>query len=182
MSFFLAQIVLFAGNFAPKNFLFCSGQLLSIAQNQALFSLLGTTYGGDGVTTFALPDLRGATLVSAGQAPGRSNYGLGQIGGVENVSLTVNNLPAHTHTPGPVVVTVKANARGGEVTPLNDVPATDDTTQIYKSTTDSKAPAAAISVTANTGVSGSSTPIPIRMPCLALNYCICISGLYPSRP
>jgi microcystin-dependent protein len=181
MNFFLAQIVLFAGNFAPKNFLLCSGQILSIAQNQALFSLLGTTYGGDGVTTFALPDLRGATLVSAGQAPGRSNYALGQIGGVENVSLTVSNLPGHTHTLGPVTVTVKANGRGGELSPVNNVPATDDTTNIYKSTADSKAPAAAITVTANTGAAGGSTPVPIRMPCLALNYCICIAGLFPSR-
>ncbi len=181
--FYLGQIVLFAGNFAPKNFVFCQGQIMSIAQNQALFSILGTTYGGDGVTNFGLPDFRGATMMSAGRSPISGNtYALGQTGGAENVPLTTNNLPTHTHAVGTIAVTVKANATGGETAPGDNVPASDGATSVYKSTTDATAPAAAIAVTANAGVTGSSTPVPIRMPYLALNYCICIAGIYPSRP
>ena len=94
---FIGQITLFAGNFAPRGWAFCNGQLLSIAQNTALFSILGTTYGGNGQTTFALPDLRGRVPVHAGQGPGLSNYDLGQQGGAESVTLTTAQMPAHTH-------------------------------------------------------------------------------------
>src|SRR6478672_10112699 len=95
---FLAEIIMFAGNFAPRGWAFCQGQILSIAQNTALFSLLGTTYGGNGQTTFALPDLRGRVPVGTGQGPGLSNYDLGQVSGSESVTLTVSQMPAHNHT------------------------------------------------------------------------------------
>ena len=91
---FIGSIVMFAGNFAPQGWALCNGQLLPIQQNAALFSILGTTYGGDGKTTFALPDLRGRVPVHSGQGPGLSLYNLGQSGGAENVTLTVNQLPA----------------------------------------------------------------------------------------
>lgn len=94
---YIAEIMLFGGNFEPKGYAFCNGQLLSIAQNTALFSLLGTTYGGDGRTTFALPDLRGRTPVHVGQGTGLSNIDLGETGGTESVTLTIGNLPPHTH-------------------------------------------------------------------------------------
>src|SRR5690242_20983611 len=94
----IAEIRMFAGNFAPRNWAFCASQILSIAQNTALFSLLGTTYGGNGQTTFALPDFRGRTPVGWGQGPGLSNYDLGQVGGTETSTLTVQTMPAHTHT------------------------------------------------------------------------------------
>src|SRR5258708_24048194 len=94
---FLAEIRIFTGNFAPVNWALCAGQLMSIAQNTALFSLLGTTYGGDGVTTFALPDLRGRVPLSQGQGPGLSNYDMGQRAGEENHTLITTEMPQHTH-------------------------------------------------------------------------------------
>src|SRR5436189_142599 len=93
----IAVVTCFAADFAPKNWAFCNGQLLAISTNQALFSLLGTTYGGNGVQTFGLPDLRGRTPVSPGQGNGLSNYALGQSAGAESVSVTGNNMPAHNH-------------------------------------------------------------------------------------
>ncbi|MCP4123361.1 MAG: hypothetical protein GY751_16535 [Bacteroidetes bacterium] len=95
---FLAEVIMFAGNFAPRGWAFCDGQLLSIAQNTAVFSLLGATYGGDGRTTFGLPDLRGRVAIHPGTGPGLSPVTLGQRGGQQNVTLTINNLPSHTHT------------------------------------------------------------------------------------
>src|SRR5262245_27946958 len=94
---FMAEIVMFAGNFAPKAWAFCSGQILPIAQNKALFSLLGTPYGGTGVTTFALPDLRGRVPVHPGQGPGLSPYSLGQMAGTEMVTLLTTQIPQHSH-------------------------------------------------------------------------------------
>ena len=103
----LASIILFAGNFAPRGFYLCQGQILSIAQNTALFSLLGTTYGGDGRTTFALPDLRGRVPVGQGQGPGLSNYDLGEVSGTESTTLLVTNLPQHNH---PLIATSEAGS------------------------------------------------------------------------
>lgn len=98
MEGYIAQIILFAGTFAPRGWAFCQGQILSISQNTALFSLLGTTYGGNGQTTFALPDLRGRAPIGTGQGPGLSSISLGQMAGTENVTLLITQLPAHTHT------------------------------------------------------------------------------------
>ena len=95
---YIAEIVLFGGNFAPRGWAFCDGSLLSIAQNTALFSLLGTTYGGNGQTTFALPDLRGRVAIHAGQGPGLTPRDLGESFGTEQVTLTVAQLPAHSHS------------------------------------------------------------------------------------
>src|SRR5208283_2769592 len=97
MDAFLGSLLLVPYNFAPQGWAFCNGQLLSIAQNAALFSLIGTTYGGDGISTFALPDLRGRVPNSAGQGPGLANYNLGDTGGAENTTLQVSNMPAHNH-------------------------------------------------------------------------------------
>ena len=94
---FIGQIMMFGGNFAPRNWAFCDGQILAINSHTALFSILGTTYGGDGRTSFALPDLRGRAPIGEGQGPGLSNYHLGFMGGVENVTLNVNQIPPHAH-------------------------------------------------------------------------------------
>ena len=94
---YLGDVRMFGGNFAPRTWAFCDGRLLSISQNSALYSLLGTTYGGDGITTFALPDLRGRVPVGQGQAPGLSNYVMGQRAGTEQVTLLMSNLPSHNH-------------------------------------------------------------------------------------
>lgn len=95
---FLGQIIMFGGNFAPRSWAFCDGQLLPINQNSALFSILGTIYGGDGRTTFALPDMRGRVPIHPGNGPGLSSYRLGQRGGQESVTLTISEIPSHTHT------------------------------------------------------------------------------------
>jgi len=95
---FLGQITMFAGNFAPKNTAFCNGQMLAIAQNQALFSLLGTTYGGDGVRTFGLPNLQSQVPIHQGQGPGLSPYTIGQTGGSPSVAINQSTMPIHTHT------------------------------------------------------------------------------------
>src|SRR3954470_22596670 len=118
---FIGQIILFAGNFAPKGWAFCSGQLLSIAQNSALFSLLGTTYGGNGQTTFALPDLRSRVPIHAGQGPGLTNYVQGEQTGVENVTLTTPQLPAHTHAVNGVA------SGGNQASPAGGSPAIEST-------------------------------------------------------
>ena len=94
---FIAEIILFAGNFAPRGWAFCQGQILSIAQNTALFSILGTTFGGDGQTTFALPDLRGRVPVGLGQGPGLPNVNLGEVGGEPTHTLINTEMPAHSH-------------------------------------------------------------------------------------
>src|SRR3978361_2054148 len=94
---FIGEIKMFAGNFAPRNYAFCSGQLLSIAQNTALFSILGTTYGGNGQTTFGLPDMRSRSPLHWGQGPGLSSVSLGEVSGTESVTLTSGQLPVHTH-------------------------------------------------------------------------------------
>src|SRR3981189_2971537 len=94
---YLGSIGIFAGNFAPRGYALCQGQILSIAQNTALFSILGTTYGGNGQTTFALPDLRGRSPIEAGQGPGLTNISLGEQSGTQNVSVLISNLPAHNH-------------------------------------------------------------------------------------
>src|ERR1700709_1061494 len=113
---FMGEIRLLSFNYPPRGWLLCDGATLSIAANAALFSLLGTTYGGDGVTTFALPDFRGRIPVGAGvAAPGRSAYNLGQTGGTENVTLTISQLPAHNH---PLSITISAsNAQATAITP-----------------------------------------------------------------
>src|ERR1700741_2890888 len=94
---FIGSIVLFAGNFAPRGWAFCAGPILPICQNTALFSIVGTTYGGNGQTTFALPDLRGRVAVGTGQGPGLSNVTLGELSGSPTVTLISNNMPAHNH-------------------------------------------------------------------------------------
>jgi microcystin-dependent protein len=109
---FLGQVIIFAGNFAPKGWAFCNGQLLAISQYTALFSLLGTTYGGDGRTTFGLPDLRGRVAVSAGQGPGLSNYTLGEQTGTETVTLSTQQMPQHNH-----IVNANNNTSGAVASP-----------------------------------------------------------------
>lgn len=169
---FLAMIILFAGNFAPIGWALCEGQLLPINQNQALFSLLGTNYGGNGTTNFALPDLRGRVPVGMGQGPGLSNINLGEIGGVENITLTVNQMPQHSHSLN------GHTALGDTSDPTNAIPAnTGALDREYKGNT---APNAVMNVAA-IGASGSSQPVAIRNPYLGMIYCIALTGIFPSR-
>src|SRR6476660_7370238 len=110
---FLAEVILFAGNFAPRGYAFCQGQILSIAQNTALFSLLGTTFGGNGQTTFALPDLRGRVPMGQGQGPGLTDRVLGELSGQETVTLISNEIPAHNHALNAVSEAGDASAPAG---------------------------------------------------------------------
>lgn len=168
----IGEIRMFAGNFAPRGWAFCQGQILSIAQNTALFSILGTTYGGNGQTTFALPDLRGRVAVSQGQGPGLSPYTLGQQAGVEIVTLLSTNMPAHTHQLYAV------NAGGNQASPAGNFPAVESTgtSMNYAST----GPVAAMH-SSGMGVAGGSQPFSVVQPYLAVNYIIALEGIYPSR-
>jgi microcystin-dependent protein len=167
---FIGQIMLFAGNFAPRGWAFCNGQLLSIAQNTALFAILGTTYGGNGQTTFALPDLRGRVPVGPGQGPSLPNYNLGEQGGANSVTLTTAQMPAHTHAAS------AATGSGTSATPANNVWAgSSQRDAIYASTPGTTMHPAAISAV------GNSQPHENMQPYTAINYIIALEGIFPSR-
>jgi microcystin-dependent protein len=165
----LGEIMLVPYNFAPRGWAFCSGQILPIAQNTALFSLLGTTYGGNGQTTFALPDLRGRCALSSGQGPGLSNYSLGQLSGTETVTLIGNQLPIHSHT----VAAVDDDATAS--TPTNALPANIVAKGYSKAAGNTNMNPTMI------GGGGGNQPHPNLQPYLALNYCIALEGIFPSR-
>jgi len=172
MESFIATIILFAGNFAPRGWAFCNGQILSIAQNTALFSLLGTTYGGDGRTTFALPDLRGRVAIGTEQGPGLSSINLGEQAGQEQVTILAANMPAHNH---PLMA---SSAAGNSSNPANSLPANSGALdKEYSSGTNADV---AMNVQA-VGLSGGSQPLPTRDPYLGLNYIICLEGIFPPR-
>jgi microcystin-dependent protein len=166
---FLGELKLFPYNFAPRGWAFCNGQILSIAQNTALFSLLGTTYGGNGQTTFALPDLRGRVPISAGQGPGLSNYSLGQVGGTETETLLIQQMPMHTHLVQASTGDATTSQPGGNVLAAVGggayaAPPTDATMAPNMIAT-----------------SGGSQPHNNVSPYLTLNWCIALAGIFPSR-
>lgn len=178
----LSEIRIFAGNFAPLSWAFCNGALMSIAENTALFSLLGTTYGGDGQTTFALPDLRGRAAIGTGQGPGLSYYDLGQVSGTNAVTLIVTNLAAHNHT-----AVLKAAATATTGNPAGAYPAagngsTSDGNSIlmasFADTTDNSHFAPGV---ITVGIAGSNQPVSVTNPYLGLNFIIAVEGIYPSR-
>ncbi|MBL7731464.1 MAG: phage tail protein [Chitinophagaceae bacterium] len=175
----IAEIRMFAGNFAPRNWAFCASQIISIAQNTALFSLLGTTYGGNGQTTFALPDFRGRVAVGTGTGPGLSNIQLGQLAGTPTVTLLTTNMPAHNHAVTGTVTMVANSGTDGQ---------TDDPTNrrlaganIYTNVTSEPATMAPLQTNLSTGISGGSQPFSIMPPYLGMNYIICMFGIFPSR-
>lgn len=169
---FLGQIAFVPYNFVPKNWAPCNGQLLSIAQNSALFSLLGTQYGGNGQTTFALPDMRGRMLVHEGQSPaGGTNYTMGQVGGAESVTLQVTQMPAHSHTVNAV------STDGNQNTPTNMLPA--DTKILDKEYSDAAANTTMKSTMINT--TGGSQPHENRPPFITLKCIISLQGVFPSQ-
>jgi microcystin-dependent protein len=172
---FIGQIMMFAGNFAPKGWAFCDGSILSIAQNTALFSILGTTYGGNGQTTFALPDLRGRVPIQPGQGPGLSPHTLGEMSGVENVTLLITNMPAHNHT------LAASGAQGDSPTPEGAVPAiTVDPNSQQPLNSYSASPNTTMAPT-SVGLSGGSQPHTNMQPYTCINFIIALEGIYPSR-
>jgi microcystin-dependent protein len=183
MEGYIAEIRQFAGNFAPRSWAFCQGQILSIAQNTALFSLLGTTYGGNGQTTFALPDTRGRVMVGTGQGPGLPNVVLGEVSGTPSHTMIITELPAHNHTgqlkastakgtlqaPAAGAALGKAVDNAGSAIPFIYAPA-------------GSAPAIVLDPTSvTTGLTGGSVPFSITQPYEGMNNIICLEGIFPSR-
>lgn len=182
---FIGSVMLFAGNFAPQGWAFCDGQLLSVAQNSALFAILGTTYGGNGRDSFALPDLRGRVPVHSGQGVGLSNYTLGESRGSETNTLFYGNMPAHTHPVSASMSANSGNATQSSATPNASVatPGTQDGRDFIPSfgfnTTKPDTPLNGLSITL--GSAGGSQPVNNIQPSLGLNYIICLEGFIPSR-
>lgn len=178
---FLGEIKIFAGNFAPKGWLKCEGQLLSISQNTALFSILGTSYGGDGRTTFGLPDLRERMAMGTGQGPLLRERYLGENGGTNLLPILVENLPAHTHNAELIV----NNAAGTESIPRNLIGmanASDTFNNITRPVLKYNNATKNITLPNNrTSISGGTVPLDIRQPYLVCNYIIAIEGIYPQR-
>ncbi|HVF57343.1 MAG TPA: tail fiber protein [Pyrinomonadaceae bacterium] len=182
---FIAQIVMFGGNFAPRGWALCNGQIISIAQQTALFSILGTTYGGNGQTTFALPDLRGRSPMHPGQGPGLSPRTLGEVSGSESTTLSNSNIP-----PMPVTFNLGINVSTEDATTgkpfsagVGNYLASNTTSLAFippgTGVPDQKLNAGAISGTAQTG--GSGTPVGIMQPYLCVNFIIALEGIFPSR-
>lgn len=176
----IAEIRMFAGNFAPQSWAFCQNQTMSIAQNTALFSLLGTTYGGNGQTTFALPDLRGRMALGTGQGPGLPSVQLGELSGTPNTTLLTVNMPAHNH---PLTGTVNQQ-ENNNIAGLHD-----DATgkrlgasgNIFTANTNNLVSMAPPQSTLQAGVTGSSQPFNNMLPYTGMNFIICLEGIYPSR-
>lgn len=168
---FLGEIRLFGGNFSPRGWAFCHGQLMAIDQNDALYALIGTTFGGDGQTTFGLPDLQGRRPVSQGQGPGLSNYVIGELSGVESVQLLAAQLPAHTH---PVAAVSHA---GNSNSPSNNFWAA----WSYNQYATSGVPNTQLAGTAIGPNAGFATPHNNLSPSLAVNFIIALEGVFPSR-
>jgi microcystin-dependent protein len=167
---YIGEIRIFGGNFPPQGWAFCDGSLLAISENDALFNLIGTTYGGNGTNTFALPDLRGRVAVHQG-SNGSSSYVIGQQGGGETVTLATGQLPAHTHQAngGPAGTTVSPSGNFWSTDPAGN------TAAYASSTPDSKMNAGALSS------AGGSQPHDNMSPYLVTNYIISLFGIYPSR-
>lgn len=171
---FIAEIRIFAGNFAPRGWAFCNGQLLPISQNTALFSLIGTTYGGDGRTTTALPNLQGRAPMHPGRGPGLTDRRLGERGGVETVTLSEAQMPNHNHT---LKASAGASDEEGEKSPANRVTGVTQTSRkLY-------GPSANLTSMAGQALpnAGGSQPHNNLQPFLTINFIIALIGLYPSR-
>ncbi len=169
---FVAEIRIFTGNFAPRGFALCDGQLLAISQNTALFSLLGTTYGGNGTSNFGLPNLQGRAPMHPGQGPGLSPHDLGEQSGSPTVTLLLGEMPQHNHT-----FSADPAAKREQTSVANNTPAGAQAGTNFYSTA---APDVNMSPTTLNSV-GSSQPHDNMQPYLTVNFCIALQGIYPSR-
>jgi len=179
---FIGEIAVYGFNFSPRGWAFCDGSILAIASNTALFSLLGTTYGGNGQTTFALPDFRGRIPINYGQGPGLPLYQQGQTGGSTTQTLTPAQLPPHTHGVAASVALPAAAGAGTVDNPVGAVPAGSAVSENYTapaSANGSFAPGSASLTAAPAG--GAAQPFSTQAPYLTLNFCIATQGIYPSR-
>lgn len=179
---FIGEIKILGFNFAPRGYQTCSGQILSISTNTALFSLLGTYYGGNGQTTFALPDLRGRMPIGQGQGPGLPDYVLGEVAGTPTVTLLTSNMPAHVHTLNAVSAKLKASSGLADESSANGNFLATSSTSIYSG--NGATPGiytGQVEVSGSTDTSGSNLPISIMSPYLVINYSIATEGIFPSR-
>lgn len=174
MEGYIAALMFFAGNFAPRGWAFCNGQILSIAQNTALFALLGTTYGGNGSTTFALPDFRGRTAVGTGQGPGLPSIILGQMGGEPTHTLLITEIPAHNH----LIPANTGNGNANTPAPANTLAKLVDSRSNALNVYSTAAPNGNLGATS---ITGGSQPHNNMQPYLGMNYIICMEGIFPSR-
>jgi len=166
---FIGEIRIFGGNFPPAGWAFCDGSLIAISENTALFQLIGTTYGGDGQTTFALPDLRGRVPMHQGSGLGLANRTIGEAGGVETVTLTTNQIPIHSHAP------LAVSGSGNQATPQNGVWA-GSANSLYSP----NAPSLALNATLGSVVGGGQ-PHDNLMPFLAISFIISLFGIFPTQ-
>jgi microcystin-dependent protein len=166
---YVGEIRMFAGNFAPSGWMICAGQFLPISENEALFQLIGTTYGGDGEETFALPDLQGRVPLHAGQGPGLSQtYQLGEKAGVEQVTLTTQQIPNHSHVP------LASSAAGTSDSPAGGVWAASSAKQFIV------APPNATMAPVDSGIAGGSQPHDNMLPYQTINFIISLFGVFPT--
>lgn len=180
MEVFLGTVLPFGFNFAPRGWATCQGQLLSIAQNTALFSLLGTYYGGNGQTTFGLPNLQGRTILGQGRSTTGSTYDIGQMSGTENVTLTTAQMPMHTHAASSAIA-VPVYSEGGNTSNPNGTHFAANAGSNTFSTVAPDANLAPFNATVTVSVAGGSQPFSVMNPYLVMNYCIATEGIFPSR-
>jgi microcystin-dependent protein len=188
---YIGQIQPYAFGFTPRGWAFCDGQLMSIAQNTALFSLIGTTYGGNGQTTFALPDLRGRSIVHPGSGPGLSNITWGEVGGVESMTLTQGNMPMHAHAlvDGMANVTTvirttnNTNKTNESDNGNNGLGTSGDMPEIFRETPAGTDTLGGIhsALSGSTSIAGGSQPFGVRNPFLGIYTSIALQGIFPSR-
>lgn len=167
---FVSEIRIFSFNFAPKGWAFCNGQILPISQNTALFSLLGTTYGGNGASNFALPDMQGRTPMHPGQGPGLSLHDLGEMGGSETVTLLESEIPSHSHTLS------VASLNSQSTTPVNNSLGRGNPVRVYTS----GSPATVMGAN-SIATAGGGLPHNNMMPYLTMSFCIALQGVFPAR-
>ena len=165
----IGEVRIFAGNFAPRGWAFCDGSLLPISQNTALFSILGTTYGGDGRTTFALPNIQSRIVIGEGNGPGLSNYRLGQLGGSETNTHTINTTPSHNHP-----LTIRVNTSAGEESGAKGIFSAHDNGFSSEAANGTLGGA-------STTNAGQNQPVNNMQPYIVVRYIIALTGTYPSR-
>lgn len=179
---FIGEIKIFGFNFNPVGHELCNGQILAISTNTALFSLLGTTYGGNGQTTFALPDLRGRVAKSQGQGPGLPNYVMGQLAGNTSVTILQSNMPIHNHPATGITANLPvASGPGTANSPVGNYLAQAPIDMYATAATAGKNYGGALAASGTTGSSGGSQPMDIQNPYLVVNYSIATQGIFPSR-
>lgn len=179
----IGDIMMFAGSFCPRGYADANGSLLAISQNNALFSLFGTIYGGDGRSTFGLPDLRGRVPVGEGNGPGLSNRPIGQKSGQQSVNININQMPVHSHAAITTTTLQATNNSGTLSDPSNNILANDGSDDIYHPNEVSSGQMAlgAITSTTTLSASGGNTSIQSEQAYTVIRYCVALVGTYPSR-